>query len=60
MHNLNTAFEKLRAVLPSLSSNKQFSKFETLQMAKSYIEALSEILSTDNDKTKNPHKSNNI
>lgn len=43
MHNLNTAFEKLRSVLPSLSS-KQFSKFETLQMAKSYIEALTEIL----------------
>jgi hypothetical protein len=46
MHNLNAAFERLRAVLPALSS-KQFSKFETLQMAKSYIEALNEILVLD-------------
>ena len=59
MHNLNTAFEKLRAVLPTLSSNKQFSKFETLQMAKSYIEALREILlhdaaiNNDDNQTKN-------
>ena len=29
MHSLNSAFEKLRSVLPSLGSNKQFSKFET-------------------------------
>ena len=29
MHGLNTAFENLRLVLPSLGSNKQFSKFET-------------------------------
>ena len=46
MHHLNAAFERLRAVLPALSS-KQFSKFETLQMAKSYIEALNEILVLD-------------
>ena len=47
MHGLNSAFESLRAVLPSLGSNKQFSKFETLQMAKSYIGALRELLSQD-------------
>ena len=29
MHGLNSAFENLRAVLPSLGSNKQFSKYET-------------------------------
>jgi hypothetical protein len=29
MHGLNSAFENLRSVLPSLGSNKQFSKFET-------------------------------
>ena len=29
MHGLNMAFENLRSVLPSLGSNKQFSKFET-------------------------------
>ncbi len=44
MHGLNDAFEHLRSVLPSLGSNKQFSKYETLQMAKRYISALREIL----------------
>lgn len=44
MHGLNAAFENLRSVLPTLGSNKHFSKYETLQMAKSYIAALREIL----------------
>ena len=44
MYGLNMAFENLRSVLPSLGSNKQFSKYETLQMAKSYISALRQIL----------------
>lgn len=44
MHGLNVAFENLRSVLPDFGSNKQFSKYETLQMAKSYISALREIL----------------
>lgn len=47
MHGLNLAFESLRQVLPSLGSNKQFSKYETLQMAKSYIAALRDILYED-------------
>ena len=47
MHGLNDAFEHLRSVLPSLGSNKQFSKYETLQMAKRYISALREILCQD-------------
>lgn len=48
MHGLNVAFENLRSVLPSLGSNKQFSKYETLQMAKSYIAALRDILICEN------------
>ncbi|RNA26798.1 atonal -like protein [Brachionus plicatilis] len=47
MHGLNAAFENLRSVLPTLGSNKHFSKYETLQMAKSYIAALREILVND-------------
>lgn len=39
MQNLNKAFNRLREVLP-YPSDKQFSKFETLQMAQSYILAL--------------------
>lgn len=53
MHGLNMAFEKLRQVLPSLGSNKQFSKFETLQMAKSYIAALRDILFTSDGNNSN-------
>ena len=49
MHGLNMAFESLRQVLPSLGSNKQFSKYETLQMAKSYIAALRDILCGNDD-----------
>ena len=55
MHGLNTAFENLRSVLPSLGSNKQFSKYETLQMAKSYIAALREILVKDSEASSNQH-----
>jgi atonal protein 1/7 len=44
MLSLNNAFDKLRTVLPGLGSEKQLSKYETLQMAQSYIAALDELL----------------
>ncbi|XP_023241841.1 protein atonal homolog 1-like [Centruroides sculpturatus] len=44
MHSLNVAFDRLRAVVPSFDDNKKLSKYETLQMAQSYIIALSELL----------------
>jgi atonal protein 1/7 len=44
MNNLNTAFDKLRTVLPSLGNDRQLSKYETLQMAQSYINALYELI----------------
>jgi len=44
MHSLNTAFDKLRQVVPSIGEDRKLSKFETLQMAQSYILALSELL----------------
>ncbi|CAB3369867.1 Hypothetical predicted protein [Cloeon dipterum] len=44
MLNLNNAFDRLRTVLPGLGSEKQLSKYETLQMAQSYIAALDELL----------------
>lgn len=58
MHGLNLAFENLRSVLPSLGSNKQFSKYETLQMAKSYISALKEILVNDDLNSSGSQNSN--
>jgi hypothetical protein len=44
MHNLNVAFERLRNVLPSISSDRHLSKSETLQMAQSYINSLADLL----------------
>lgn len=47
MNSLNDAFDKLREVVPSLGSDRKLSKFETLQMAQSYIAALNELLKRD-------------
>lgn len=44
MQNLNKAFDKLRTYLPSLGNDRQLSKYETLQMAQSYITALYDLL----------------
>ncbi|RWS16013.1 transcription factor-like protein [Dinothrombium tinctorium] len=44
MHCLNVAFDKLRQVVPSLENDRKLSKYETLQMARSYILALNELL----------------
>ncbi|XP_046406231.1 protein atonal homolog 1-like [Ischnura elegans] len=44
MQNLNNAFDRLRTVLPSLGNDRQLSKYETLQMAQSYINALCELI----------------
>jgi hypothetical protein len=57
MNGLNTAFDRLRTVLPSsmFQQQRRFSKYETLQMAQSYIAALQSILhlntSSDNDQS---------
>jgi acetyl-CoA carboxylase alpha subunit len=47
MHSLNIAFDRLREVVPSMGDDRKLSKFETLQMAQSYIVALSELLDQD-------------
>ncbi|XP_050719465.1 neurogenic differentiation factor 2-like [Eriocheir sinensis] len=44
MHGLNDAFDRLREVIPCLGSDRKLSKFETLQMAQTYIAALQELL----------------
>ena len=44
MNGLNDAFERLREVVPQLGSDRKLSKFETLQMAQTYIGALAELL----------------
>ena len=44
MNGLNDAYEKLREVVPTLGSDRKLSKYETLQMAQSYISALKQLL----------------
>ncbi|XP_053311661.1 transcription factor ATOH1 [Spea bombifrons] len=44
MHGLNHAFDQLRNVIPSFNNDKKLSKYETLQMAQIYINALSDLL----------------
>lgn len=44
MQNLNQAFDRLRTFLPQLGQDRQLSKYETLQMAQTYIMALYDIL----------------
>ena len=52
MNGLNDAFERLREVIPALGSDHKLSKFETLQMAQTYIGALANLLDRDgNPKT---------
>ncbi|XP_025836853.1 transcription factor 21-like [Agrilus planipennis] len=47
MNGLNEAFDRLRQVIPSLDADHKLSKFETLQMAQTYIIALRELLQMD-------------
>ncbi|XP_076069225.1 uncharacterized protein LOC143041281 [Oratosquilla oratoria] len=44
MNGLNDAFDRLREVIPALGNDQKLSKFETLQMAQTYITALMELL----------------
>ncbi|KAL8604236.1 hypothetical protein ACOMHN_014804 [Nucella lapillus] len=44
MQSMNVAFDQLREVIPTFGGNRQLSKFETLQMAQSYIAALEDVL----------------
>ena len=44
MNGLNDAFERLREVIPSLGSDHKLSKFETLQMAQTYIGSLRQLI----------------
>lgn len=55
MQGLNTAFDRLRKVVPQWGQDKKLSKYETLQMALSYIMALNRIL-TDPRRHGGPHR----
>uniref|UniRef100_A0A8C6SGK4 Atonal bHLH transcription factor 7 n=1 Tax=Neogobius melanostomus TaxID=47308 RepID=A0A8C6SGK4_9GOBI len=55
MQGLNTAFDCLRKVVPQWGQDKKLSKYETLQMALSYIMALNRIL-TEAQRHSAPHR----
>ncbi|MCL4141245.1 UNVERIFIED_CONTAM: hypothetical protein GTU68_061341, partial [Idotea baltica] len=44
MDNLNKAFDRLRSVLPQLNDDRKLSKYDTLQMAQTYITTLDDLL----------------
>lgn len=50
MNGLNEAFDRLRQVIPSLDADQKLSKYETLQMAQTYISALRELLEGDSNR----------
>ncbi|KAM3867928.1 protein atonal homolog 1a [Diretmus argenteus] len=63
MHGLNHAFDELRSVIPAFDNDKKLSKYETLQMAQIYINALADLLegpvsSTSTDNTNMSENSN--
>lgn len=51
MNGLNDAFDRLRDVVPSLGEEHKLSKFETLQMAQTYITAMCDLLERGADET---------
>lgn len=51
MNGLNEAFDRLREVVPSLGEDHKLSKYETLQMAQTYIAALCDLLERGADET---------
>ncbi|XP_076831605.1 transcription factor atoh7 [Brachyhypopomus gauderio] len=55
MQGLNTAFDQLRKVVPQWGQDRKLSKYETLQMALSYIMALNRIL-TDSSRQSSPRR----
>lgn len=60
MNGLNSAFDRLRTVLPSsmFQQQRRFSKYETLQMAQSYIAALQAILHLDSSSDNEQNSAN--
>ncbi|TRY80453.1 hypothetical protein TCAL_08826 [Tigriopus californicus] len=59
MNGLNDAFERLREVIPNLGSDHKLSKYETLQMAQTYIGALANLIERTNGNNNTPKNHNN-
>ncbi len=50
MNGLNDAFERLREVVPNLTTEQKMSKIETLHMAQTYIKALASLIEREERK----------
>ncbi|XP_042343460.1 protein atonal homolog 1a [Plectropomus leopardus] len=59
MHGLNHAFDELRSVIPAFDNDKKLSKYETLQMAQIYINALADLLQGPVSSSSNDASNNN-
>ena len=53
MNGLNDAFERLRQHIPELGNDRKLSKYETLQMAQTYIGALRDLVNQNSGKPNN-------
>lgn len=49
MNGLNEAFDRLREVVPTPDADQKMSKYETLQMARTYILGLCDLLDGNSD-----------
>lgn len=49
MNGLNEAFDRLREVVPTPDADQKMSKYETLQMAQTYIVGLCDLLEGNSD-----------
>nr|XP_060616971.1 neurogenin-1 [Anolis sagrei ordinatus] len=56
MHNLNSALDELRSVLPTFPDDTKLTKIETLRFAHNYIWALSETLRLADQRLQKPPK----
>ncbi|MEE6479345.1 hypothetical protein FKM82_012225 [Ascaphus truei] len=56
MHNLNSALDELRSILPSFPDDTKLTKIETLRLAHNYIWALSETLRLADHSKEKPQK----
>uniref|UniRef100_A0A3B4A1D6 BHLH domain-containing protein n=1 Tax=Periophthalmus magnuspinnatus TaxID=409849 RepID=A0A3B4A1D6_9GOBI len=54
MHNLNSALDALRSILPALPEDSKLTKIETLRFAHNYIWALTETLRMSDQQISNP------
>ncbi|KAH9502569.1 hypothetical protein Btru_069027 [Bulinus truncatus] len=52
MRSLNTAFDRLRQVIPNMGDDQIFSKYDTLKMAQTYIQELRRILDSEDSGVK--------